>query len=639
MKSFKSLFALMAFTILLFVSGSLQQNYVFSDASTVSSIPTSIAFDNNLSPDDASLSLCSELSSATSFVWYKIDATSSLRTISIDTCDVDFDSIIGVFSGADFASLISLGCNDDRASASGSCNPSSSALENISISSGETIYIVVGSFIDPYTSIPSLGSGHLQITVIDPTTLQCTSDLILQVEQDLVLDISNLQSTITSAITSAKNQLQSDLSDTQTAITTAIDNSESNLSTDIQGVQDTADSIETVVTSTATTVSSISSLLTTVDGKVDTIESDLLDVDTNVNALGTQVDNLSTSATQKFTDTNTNIDGVQSTADQIVILSNQLLGNSSDIQSSNDDISSQISSFQTATATSFSDVDNDVTSINTQIDDVNANLLAINNDLDTVDQSVSSVSSKISALSSSVDTKFTNTNTNIDDLQTTADQIVSLANQALVDSADIQSQQADIAVQLSDFEASTATSFGASLDALATVDNAVASLQQTSQASFSDRADSLSTLQTSSNSIHSDTTSSLNLLNTMQSNVNADTNQAVFVDTLIRYLPDKSIVNPPLFIRMPNVYGGRMNDAATHVVAQYNALKTAALAIGAKSSLPCTSNAFCNYFLNTADAAYADSMAKYNSYLNLKKFLTAYSYLQQAFINLYPSTW
>ena len=211
MKSFKLLFTLMAFTILLFVSGSLQQNYVFSDASTVSSIPTSIAFDNNLSPDDASLSLCSELSSATSFVWYKIDATSSLKIISIDTCDVDFDSIIGVFSGADFASLISLGCNDDRASASSaSCNPSSSALENISISSGETIYIVVGSFIDPYTSIPSLGSGHLQITVIDPTTLECTSDLILQVEQDLQLDLANTQSTITSAITSAKNQLQSE---------------------------------------------------------------------------------------------------------------------------------------------------------------------------------------------------------------------------------------------------------------------------------------------------------------------------------------------------------------------------------------------------------------------------------------------
>ncbi len=84
----------MAFTILLFISGSLQQNYVFSDASTVSSIPTSIAFDNNLSPDDASLSLCTELASASAFLWYKIDASSSLRTITVDTCDVDFDSVI-----------------------------------------------------------------------------------------------------------------------------------------------------------------------------------------------------------------------------------------------------------------------------------------------------------------------------------------------------------------------------------------------------------------------------------------------------------------------------------------------------------------------------------------------------------------
>ena len=53
MKSFKSFFALMAFTILLFVSGSLQQNYVFSDASTVATLPTSIAIDNNASPPDA----------------------------------------------------------------------------------------------------------------------------------------------------------------------------------------------------------------------------------------------------------------------------------------------------------------------------------------------------------------------------------------------------------------------------------------------------------------------------------------------------------------------------------------------------------------------------------------------------------
>ena len=116
---------------------------------------------------------------------------------------------------------------------------------------------------------------------------------------------------------------------------------------------------------------------------------------------------------------------------------------------------------------------------------------------------------------------------------------------------------------MSDFEASTATSFGASLDALSTVDNAV---QQTSQASFSERADSLSTLQTSSNSIHSDTTS-LNLLNTMQSNVNVDTNQAVFVDTLIRYLP--------LYSNAQCLWS--KNDASTYVVAQYNALKTAAL--------------------------------------------------------------
>ena len=96
----------MAFVLLCFVSGSLQQNYVFSDASSVASIPTSIAIDNTASPADASLTLCTELAAATSFLWYKIDAASSLRTITVDTCDVSFDSVVGVFSGADFASLM-----------------------------------------------------------------------------------------------------------------------------------------------------------------------------------------------------------------------------------------------------------------------------------------------------------------------------------------------------------------------------------------------------------------------------------------------------------------------------------------------------------------------------------------------------
>ena len=637
MKSFKSLFALMAFTILLFVSGSLQQNYVFSDASTVSSIPTSIAFDNNLSPDDASLSLCSELSSATSFVWYKIDATSSLRTISIDTCDVDFDSIIGVFSGADFASLISLGCNDDRATSSASCNPSSSALENISISSGETIYIVVGAFVDPYTSIPSLGSGHLQITVIDLSTLECTSDLILQVEQDLQLDLANTQSTITSAITSAKNQLQSDLSDTQTAITTAIDNSESNLSANIQGVQDTADSIETVVTSTATTVSSISSLLTTVDGKVDTVQSDINTIDASVTDVSGKISTLSSSMDTKFTNTNTNIDDLQTTADQIVLLSNQLLANSSDIETQQTNIASQLTSFETAVDSSFTALESDLVAVHDDLVNINTDLSNVDTHVNNIDDNVNTLGSNIDTLSSSVTTKFANTNTNIDDVQATADQIVILANQMLGNDSTVQTQNDNLVSQITAFNNDVDSSFSDVMSDIANIVDDLIAANSTSQSSFASIASQISGIQSTSNSIKSDSSSSLSILNNLQANVKSDSASNVFTNTIVRYLSDSSVTTP-LSLRIPNTFGGRMDDVAAHVVAQYNTLKTAALAIGSKSSTPCTSNAFCNFFLNTADAAYSTAIVKYNSNARVNKFILAYSYLQQAFISLYPTT-
>jgi V8-like Glu-specific endopeptidase len=87
-------------------------------------------------------------------VWYVYEPTCD-GTITISTCDSDYDTVVAVYSGT-CGSFDEMGCNDDAANAS--CGLRSN-LRGVSVSAGEPVYIMVADYDD------EAGGGMLDISV------------------------------------------------------------------------------------------------------------------------------------------------------------------------------------------------------------------------------------------------------------------------------------------------------------------------------------------------------------------------------------------------------------------------------------------------------------------------------------------
>ena len=171
-----------------------------------------------------------------------------------------------------------------------------------------------------------------------------------------------------------------------------------------------------------------------------------------------------------------------------------------------------------------------------------------------------------------------------------------------------------------------------------TLQSAVQGVSQQVSEMAAETASSFGELSTSVGEVGTSVDDVSSQLTTSSNDIKTNTQQTVFTQTYLNYLSDSS-ATAPLNIRMPNEYGGKMNDIASDVVSLYNSLKSQALTIGAKGSTLCNNNGFCNYFLGTGEPAYLDAMSKYSSNLTTKKFKMAYLNLQKAYTSLYPSSW
>ena len=471
-------------------SGTAPSNSIFNGA--ISVLPTeTLSFDNTFSPNNAILAQCSDLSHASSFLWYKIEATNTVRTISVDTCNTPFDTVIAVFSGTSENDLQLVSCNDDSSNLGSGCNPTSSYITDIYIEDGETIYVVVGGYIDTITELSDIGDGFITFTLLHSDEVACDLDSLVQ-QREIVVNAINTCCQNTATL----------IGEFETSIKVFITESDSDLSDLMLLTSDKVVEVKEVVDAIDTLVETISSTLNTTSDNVDLILASINTLTTSVETLGENIDN-----------------SFDSTNSLLVIL-----------QGTSNTIQSGVGSLQ---------------------------------------------STSIPALQSSVN---------------------------------------GISGQITDFSSSTSTSFGTLSDKVIAVNDAV-------------------------DSVSSQLTDSTNSIQTDISNIKSDTFQTVFTQTYINYLSHDSVATAPLNIRMPNAYGGKMDDIAAAVVTLYNGLKANALAIGLKDSDECNDSGFCQYFLGTGVRAYLDEMNKYNANLANKKFKAAYTNLQIAYSSLYPSTW
>jgi len=533
--NFKNASALFLIIISLLASSAFAAapaNAVFTGAQLVTPSAT-INFNSTDSPSTASITLCDETTIASAFMWYEIPAVSYVRTISVDTCNTDFDTVLGVFSGSSYASLSVIACNDDRVSVYGdSCYPTSSFIDNINIASGEVIYVVMGGYKNTTSGIADSGVGQIAFTLISADNVPCTGALINETQLAIQNKISSVQTDLQTALSSTESFLNSSISTATTTISSDMSSSFGYLSGNVSALQNSANNIESSVTSANTEINVLQTNMTSISGKLDTFQTNLTNYIASVSSLSSNIASFNSTINSQFSTSDSKIAGIQTTANDI----------------------------STAVGTLDSSVGTAQTTINT-------------------------ISSDVTTFSDNVNQNFTDTQTAISNLN---------------------SHISSVSSQLT----SNTTNLGS---ALSTSDSDVASAQ-------------------------SDANTAINYIDNMQQNVNTDRVNNLFENMANRYLSNP-LSNPPNSHRIPNSFGGQMTDVYNQVVNIYNSQVTAANQVGAASSSNCINNSFCNYFNSVAKPAYADSIAKYNSYVAALKFKTAYSYLQKAYSSLFPIYW
>jgi len=246
--------------------------------------------------------------------------------------------------------------------------------------------------------------------------------------------------------------------------------------------------------------------------------------------------------------------------------------------------------------------------------------------------------SNLQNTANTIEGDVTSANSEINVLQTTADSISSNVGAAQTQINTAQTSVNNLGTQVSGFSSNVTTDFSTTQSDVSTVDSSVSSVSSSLTSVSNFLNSQLSDLQTQISNLQNDINGGIATLANLQLNIKSDTSNLIFTQTSERFLSDTSLV-PPNPIRVPSTFGGQLESVASLVSSTYSQLYTNAIGIGSASSSQCTSNLFCNYFLNTAVPAYADSMAKYNTYRNANKFKTAFSYLQTAYLSLYPSFW
>ena len=489
-------------------------------------VPTeTIVFDNSDSPDDAILTGCSDLESASSFLWYKIVPTNTIRIISVDTCNTPFDTVIAVFSGTSESNLQLDSCNDDASNLGPECNPTSSFLSDINIAAGETVYIVVGGYFDTTSQSADAGEGSISFTLLQSDDVSCDLESLVQQREIIISALDASNQNIGDQFDSLETALTTVISEGDTDILSLISSTSSSISDQVDDVHTNVNSIISTLASVSTKVESIESVVNAVESTLEETSAQVSSINTIVTDLATSVDSLTDNVDSSFINVGELLDILQSTSNEIKTDVATLQTSVSSVSSSVDDVSDQVSGLNTLVGNSFSSLSTQVGVVNTAVGGVSTQLTT-----------------------------------------------------------------------------------------------------------------STSAVQTSIAAVKLDTASSLTILTPLQNNIVGIVKNDMFTQTYLNYLSDSS-AEAPLNIRMPNAFGGKLDDIATAVVSLYNGLKASALAIGIKGSFPCNSNSFCNYFLVTAEPAYVDAMSKYNSNIATRKFKTAYSNLQKAYTSLYPSGW
>ena len=209
-------------SLLLTVSATQPVNSVFSGAIVVSP-SESLSFNNSGSPANAQLNECSALQIASAYMWYKIEPISYDRTITVDTCLTQFDSVLALLSGTSQSSLNVIACNDNRTDANQSCFAGSSLISAATISAEETAYIVFGGVLS--NSVPATGNAFMNVTLNSITDVSCYVDLLVDMQTSLSSSVQSLSSAIQSSIDQTNSDLSSSITSHSSSIQSLISSS------------------------------------------------------------------------------------------------------------------------------------------------------------------------------------------------------------------------------------------------------------------------------------------------------------------------------------------------------------------------------------------------------------------------------
>ena len=143
-------------------------------------------------------------------------------------------------------------------------------------------------------------------------------------------------------------------------------------------------------------------------------------------------------------------------------------------------------------------------------------------------------------------------------------------------------------------------------------------IEISSSNSFSQISDQLNDLGKTIVSIEKEVKETFSLLHSFDTNLDEE----LFINDIITFLPDLSIENPPIYLRIPNSFGGRMDDVATYLQSQFLLLNN-------------NNNNNYNDNNNEGGDEFIKYMDYYYTFISENKFRNGYLSLQNAFNSLY----
>ena len=588
---------------------SLKTNFDFASATTLKVPSQSVQFNNTLSPN-SSLTICGEKFS--SFVWYKIEPLPRLTVISLDTCNSTFDTAIGVYSGTSFDNLKLLACNDDlfTVRAVGECNPYASYIPSVYIPAGETVYFAIGGYLNPNTHIPSHGEGTFNLDYgcfpyliyEKELTFASLTQIVLLDSKGIGKNISETSSSMISNIDTFRANTVQKLANFQLQLPTQT----------FQSISEDLSAID---------LSSIPSVVARVRNELEIINDAVAPLEDDSQRAAQSLDNFHSNLANEFTALSNRIENISSIYDNYLgIISLHRY----QIEDFLNDLNATLIAQRVVIGDSLEDTNNNLIAQHLNIiNSVNQKLVQTVNSIQLLKTQLQSTINNINDRMTVLSSKIDHTTSDINDVKS---KFTVISNRIV----SMNSQLNNINSTMNSMKSNLDLSFQSLSQSCSQILNNLNNAKNVMIDSFPVLSDKIAELDDSAETLKQSTVDTLSLLNAGIFTFAENEMGAVFINTVASYLYDLSIEYPPLHLRIPNKFGGRMDDVlyliqTRQVLVEQELYKRD------------------NVDTTTFDLYYAPNLeefiSNYHEFVAQMRFKEAYGQLQRAFISLFPEAW